>query len=362
MASSPNQVVIGVFGMTGAGKSTFINTVTGRNDARVGRGLTSETAICQAYNFKASSDLSFSLIDTPGFNDTFLDDDEIFMQVAEFMKTTYQSHIKLTAVLYLHPIHHERLERSSLCHLSMFRELCGPDYYKHVVLATTFWSKVQRHVGVKRQEELAQKDEFWGKLKRQGAEIVELPDNRQLCIELLLRLARTHSAAPLQVQVELVDKGLTIGQTKASQIIELNKQIAVEEAKFAEAFANISLQKDVELAAQRRQREHELNEHLRRLQGLSEGNRELEGIVALLINILKSENPMRLAVQQAREWRIEKELEEKRLRYRRQLNEFRITARRQDNVLSEAKRLGYVKMRIWPADLATSVIKPLGYS
>jgi ABC-type transport system involved in cytochrome bd biosynthesis fused ATPase/permease subunit len=41
MASQPGDVVIAVMGMTGVGKSSFIQRVTGRKDIRIGHSLSS---------------------------------------------------------------------------------------------------------------------------------------------------------------------------------------------------------------------------------------------------------------------------------------------------------------------------------
>ncbi|KAK1091077.1 hypothetical protein LTR48_007028, partial [Friedmanniomyces endolithicus] len=148
-------------GATGAGKSTFIKRVTGRSDIQIGHALTSETLECKAYSFR-EADTNFCLVDTPGFNDTYLDDAAILAQLAAFLESSYKAQVRLSAIVYLHPIASQRLEGSALNNLSMFRKLCGTDFYPNVILATSFWGSVDADIGRRREVELRENDEFWG--------------------------------------------------------------------------------------------------------------------------------------------------------------------------------------------------------
>jgi hypothetical protein len=130
------------------------------------------------------------------------------------MEGTYRVKVKLTAIIYLHPIVNDRLEGSALDNLSMFRKLCGPDCFSNIVLATSFWSRVDQEVGARREAELKDTEEFWGGMIRRGSEVIRLPNSRTEMVLLLVRLAQKKKI-DLQIQHELVEHGLSITETEA---------------------------------------------------------------------------------------------------------------------------------------------------
>jgi hypothetical protein len=277
-------------GITGAGKSTFIKNVTGRADIEIGHNLTSgelliafgasifedrltlqfvETLECRSYRFKYAG-INMALVDTPGFNDTYLDDAAILAQLSSFMETAYRARVKLTAIIYLHPIINDRLEGSALDNLSMFRKLCGPKFYPNVVLATTFWGNVDPAVGSRRENELKETDEFWGSMCKRGSEVIRLPDDRFDCITLLLRLASKIKMS-LQIQEELVDQGLSISQTAAGASARNVKALEALREEFSKRMDDLSAQKKAEIAKQeaalaklRDEQEHAFQEQLKK--------------------------------------------------------------------------------------------------
>ena len=74
------------------------------------------------------------------------------------MALNYRSGILLNAIRYLHPIYELRFEGSARDNLALFQSLCGEDFYSNVVLATSFWSKVNEADGTTRLAQL--EDEF----------------------------------------------------------------------------------------------------------------------------------------------------------------------------------------------------------
>ena len=69
-------------GVTGAGKSTFIQTATQNKDVIIGHGLESETEITKGYDLKHKG-TKFVLVDCPGFNDTERSDEEILDDIVQ---------------------------------------------------------------------------------------------------------------------------------------------------------------------------------------------------------------------------------------------------------------------------------------
>src|SRR3954453_7445858 len=112
-----------------------------------------ETSECEAYSFQTHG-LTFTLIDTPGFDDSELDEAAVLSKLALYMALNYRSGTLLNAILYLHPIHERRFEGSARDNLAMFQSLCGEDFYSNVILATSFWSEVSEAQGAARLAQL----------------------------------------------------------------------------------------------------------------------------------------------------------------------------------------------------------------
>ncbi|TKA63819.1 hypothetical protein B0A55_10019 [Friedmanniomyces simplex] len=227
------DVVIAIMGPTGAGKSTFIKRVTG------------QTLECKAYSF-CEAETNFCLVDTPGFNDTYLDDAAILAQLAAFLESSYKAEVKLSAIVYMHPIVSHRLEGSALNNLAMFRKLCGSDFYPNVILATSFWGLVEAATGHRREVELRENDEFWGAMVKRGSQIVRLPDDREGSVQLLSQLAKKQRTT-LQIQRELVDQGLSIHDTEAGAGSKNTQALEALRKEFSDRIATLAGERDAEM-------------------------------------------------------------------------------------------------------------------
>jgi hypothetical protein len=270
----PDDVIIALMGVTGAGKSTFIKLVTGRDDIVVGHALTSETADCKAYSFKEGK-TNFSLIDTPGFDDTFMDDGAVLEKLADFMAETYRAGALLSAIIYVHPIHHPRFEGSARDNLTMFQTLCGENFFRNIVLATSFWSEVEtEEEGSKREAELKDNPQFWGDMIARGSGMVRLPDSKDEAIALLMKLAGKEREV-MRIQQEVVDEGRALRDTEAAastarlralrslmqdylaRIEEVNEEERLERARRQETDAKDAAQREAEVQAFIQTRENE---------------------------------------------------------------------------------------------------------
>lgn len=111
------------------------------------------------YQDQNGEDIRVHLIDTPGFDDTNRTDADVLKQVALWLGSTYKDGKLLDGLLYLHRIIDTRMMGSARRNLLMFAELCGPNCFRHVVLATTMWSIVDVKIGEAREKELV--NTFW---------------------------------------------------------------------------------------------------------------------------------------------------------------------------------------------------------
>ncbi|KAK0640521.1 Protein MNN4 [Lasiodiplodia hormozganensis] len=230
-------------GVTGAGKSSFIKDLTNDDAVEIGHDLVScerilvpdsrqsvniqtGTTELKAYTFHHGG-YNINLIDTPGFNDTNKTENQILQDIANWLEDLYNSKERLKGIVYLHNIEHPRMEGSALRNLKMFRMLCGEEPLKNVVLATTFWGKVDAVMAQRREDELRTTPDFWEGMLRKGSRMMryrERNDGLQMIASLLPKVPVT-----LEIQYEMVEQHKVLGETQAGQAV--NEELARLEEK-----------------------------------------------------------------------------------------------------------------------------------
>ncbi|KDQ54599.1 hypothetical protein JAAARDRAFT_160672 [Jaapia argillacea MUCL 33604] len=165
-------------GATGTGKSSFIHSLTNNKNIVVGHTLNSETSDikCARY-FVPNSSACVTFIDTPGFDDSRghaagMGDTDILRKIATFLKVEYEQKQKLAGVIYMHRINDTRMSNSSQRNLRMFRNLCGSESMKNVVIVTTMWDSAPRKQAEMHEAELRTKCGFFKDLIDDGAQLV----------------------------------------------------------------------------------------------------------------------------------------------------------------------------------------------
>ncbi|PPQ89613.1 hypothetical protein CVT25_012490 [Psilocybe cyanescens] len=98
-AGGSSDINIPVMGATGAGKSTFINQVLGREIRTVGHTIDSCTSKISMEHVDPSklprtrlnlfTGRKVYLVDTQGFDDTFKDDGDILQKITKWLKESY---------------------------------------------------------------------------------------------------------------------------------------------------------------------------------------------------------------------------------------------------------------------------------
>ncbi|KAG0641243.1 P-loop containing nucleoside triphosphate hydrolase protein [Tuber brumale] len=238
---SPNEEIIialmGVTGkvqMTGAGKSFFIREVSGNSEVVVSDDLYSCTSKVQSYSFGFEG-AKITLVDTPGFDDTNRSDTEILQEIADWTTRTYREKQLLSGIIYLHPITHTRMEGSAVRNLRMFRNLCGQEVLKNVLLTTTQWSNVDPAEGEYRESNLRNGD-FWGGLVDKGATIQRFHGTRESGLE-LIRGLMSKERKPLGIQVQIVNQNMSLPETDAGKYIK--EELIVQEKKHKEEMESL---------------------------------------------------------------------------------------------------------------------------
>ncbi|KAF7983557.1 hypothetical protein HWV62_21140 [Athelia sp. TMB] len=267
-----NEKSPSVMGPTGAGKSSvckfnikhiishadsiekFVSMAMGSEASEgetVGHGLESYTQDVRVVRCRHPDDpRSYVFVDTPGFDDTNLSDADILLRIATWLTATYQKHIHLTAILYLHRISDNRMAGSALRNMELFQRLCGDAALPNVVLVTTMWDEVDEATGERREQEL--RDTFWASMIDSGSQIARFYHTPESAWKILGPYTGHFRPVKLQIQMELVDKGMPLSKTAAGSFLKswltvLSKQFKIFLLRFQKALRNASKQNDDQL-------------------------------------------------------------------------------------------------------------------
>jgi hypothetical protein len=173
----------------------------------------------------------FVFFDTPGFDDTYRGDADILIDIAQALSSSYRNQMKLTGIIYLHRIKDERMTNALMRNLTMFRSLCGDDAFKNVVLVTTFWDELPDLAkGEAREKMLVEVADWWGYMASKGSQVRRFLNTRESALDVLADLTGLPEIT-LQIQEEMVNQGLEVGETTAGEA--LNQELADLTAKFA---------------------------------------------------------------------------------------------------------------------------------
>ncbi|KAL0630930.1 hypothetical protein Q9L58_010218 [Maublancomyces gigas] len=147
-------------GVTGAGKSNFIKTLTGDENIVVGKRLKSCTKrVHESLTFRLGED-TIQMVDTPGFNDDMISDDSTLGLIAKWMMNIPDTQ-KLGGILYFHRITDTRMDGGALRCVKLFEDICGPTFLQNTALITTMWDKYPEdfHETVETERELI--NQYW---------------------------------------------------------------------------------------------------------------------------------------------------------------------------------------------------------
>ncbi|KAG1717237.1 hypothetical protein EDB19DRAFT_2048203 [Suillus lakei] len=247
MANPAREIRIAVMGVTGSGKSTFINMASESN-LPVSRGLESCTREVQTSRPFVVSGRVVTLIDTPGFDDTTRSDTDVLSMIAACLSNTYEHGSRLAGVIYMHRISDYRMGGKSKGNFKIFRELCGESSLKNVLIVTNMWSEVKREIGEAREAELASKDKFFKPLLEKGARM----------------LADALSSPHIRPSREIVDEHKPIEKTAAGS--ELRRALEEQADHHKEEIRNLRAGMEAAMRAKHEERRGELQGELEKKQ------------------------------------------------------------------------------------------------
>ncbi|KAM0452516.1 hypothetical protein ACHAPV_009551 [Trichoderma viride] len=215
-ALSPDDVVIAVMGVTGAGKSTFISLFA--KDAEIGHGLQSCTSNVSIHAATVKDQKCY-LVDTPGFDDTNRPDAEILREVANWLNISHEAKVQLAGIIYLHRISDNRLGGAAMKNLRMFKRLCGKDSLPCVVLGTTMWNKSNLLLDENREKELLDRPDFWADMVNQGSQVFRHDNGEESATTIMEYILGKRHRVTLDIQKEMAS-GKTLDETGAGREVQ----------------------------------------------------------------------------------------------------------------------------------------------
>jgi len=161
----------------------------------------------------------------------------VLKDLAYWLSISYKvKNIRLSGIVYLHPITHTRMIGTAFKNLRTFRKLIGRDSMSSVVLATTMWANVSHADGNTREAELKSTAEFWGDMIREGSEIYRHMDNYHSAMNIISHLLNKGTTTILGLQKEMVDEKKTLDATETGREVgrDMIKQREIYERKLLE--------------------------------------------------------------------------------------------------------------------------------
>ncbi|KAG8736014.1 hypothetical protein FRC10_009887 [Ceratobasidium sp. 414] len=236
-----------VCGATGTGKSTFINDASGAN-LLVGHSQGSCTELVEPAPRFELNGREIQLIDTPGFDDTNFSDTEILERIGQFLKLSHNENQLLSGIIYMHRITDNRVGGVSRRNFRVFRELCGPDALKNVVIATNMWQDPAGEAELAREQELQNSPIFFQPVLAKGARMKRYVRSRGAeGAHDIIRMIMQNMPLPTYLG-EALAKGVPLAETNPGKTLhqELQKLIEKQTAEVE------TLRREMQAALQKR--------------------------------------------------------------------------------------------------------------
>ncbi|GAB1312153.1 P-loop containing nucleoside triphosphate hydrolase protein [Madurella fahalii] len=204
-----------VMGVTGAGKSHFINKLAGRKVTDEGDSLRSCTYRCKAILIEIGRK-SVVVIDTPGFDDAGRTDAQILTEISRVLAAQYKLGAALRGIVYVHRITDIRYGASAAKTFEIVKRICGDSTLRNVMLVTSMWSQTDEDAGSRKEAEL--RKSFWTYMLERGSRMSRFYGSQASAIALISQLLNGLPVV-LSLQKELVDGKRKLKDTTAGAYV-----------------------------------------------------------------------------------------------------------------------------------------------
>ncbi|KAI0184660.1 P-loop containing nucleoside triphosphate hydrolase protein [Xylaria flabelliformis] len=225
---SDQPIRIAVFGKTGAGKTSFIKRATGA-DLEVGDGAASTTKKIQQVEVSPDKVRGHTvfLIDTPGFNDTDLEEPTLFLNLAKWLGNSHYNGERLNGAIFLQGINEVRVLKGEEDGVKLFETIVGPKNFPRVIVATTMWDQVEQDFGVRNEENRAK---LWHNLRAGDAKFVRFYNTEDSAIE-IVRGCLGFPETEFLLQKELIENRGKVGKTSAAKFLYKSLGTKIEDIR-----------------------------------------------------------------------------------------------------------------------------------
>ncbi|KAF9536664.1 hypothetical protein CPC08DRAFT_24567 [Agrocybe pediades] len=241
-AQMRQEIIIHVMGATGAGKCTFVNYLVPneRLKSKVGHELTSCTSELHPITLNFPNDpflqqYKITLVDCPGFDDTYVGDAAILQHIADSLAESYRDKNVPGSVIYLHDISNDRFSGTARRNLEMFHHMCGISALSKVIIGTTKWGRTPFEIGTQHDKEL--KEVHWRSMLDSGTKTMRFEDSYDSALSFIKQIVRDDMLGIcLMIQREMVDDKKILSETKAGRMLRLQtiQEVLIMERKMLE--------------------------------------------------------------------------------------------------------------------------------
>ncbi|KAG8761840.1 hypothetical protein FRC11_012755 [Ceratobasidium sp. 423] len=170
------------------------------------------------------------LVDTPGFDDSSMEDIKVLEKIGDFMARTYHSEQLFAGIIYMHRITDIRFSGIARKNFRVFRKLCGPNAMKNLIICTNMWPNSSNPAdpildGLEsREEELKTSPEIFQPALAEGARLTRYMRHQgPVHAREIIRLCLANVPVATQYQEE-VSRGAKLGETSAGRVLEEDMQ------------------------------------------------------------------------------------------------------------------------------------------
>lgn len=188
----------------------------------------------------------------------------------------YLTDIKLDGFIYLHNISSNRFQGADRRSLRIFKKLCGPEWFKNIVLVTTFWEQTSEDLGKLREQTLLSTEDFWGWMSKKGCRVERHMNTAASAGKLIEAFAGQpvkNSEKLLEVQRDMSKNGKLVAETRAGKEAAGGFDIEKSQEAFQAELARMKAEAETGREQQRQrmmelflQQQRDLNERLTKME------------------------------------------------------------------------------------------------